>query len=103
MEFSEIQKLVYSEYKKNGFEEEFNKHDAIGDIAELGLITTEISEAIETIRYSNTRKHLCFELADIVIRVLNFANRKGINLEFFIQQKNDINQQRNKFHGNKNI
>jgi len=102
MDFLELQKKVYEEYIKNGFQDKFNEKGAIGDIAELGLITTEIGEAIESIRDDN-REELCFELADIVIRVMNICNRKGIDLGTWILKKNDLNLSRDKFHGRKII
>lgn len=99
----EIQQLVYTEYCKNGFKEKFEQHKEIGDIAELGLIVTEISEVIECIRQDDAITNIGFELADIIIRVMNFANRKGIDLESFIIEKNKINQNRGKYHENQNI
>jgi len=100
MEFKDIQKLVYEEYKKNGFEEFFNKNKECGDIAEIGLITSEIGEALNYCRDRN-EKFLSIELADIVIRVLNYCNRKNIDLEFYIIAKNRINNRRDKYHSKK--
>lgn len=102
MEFKDLQKLVYEEYKRNGFEAFFNKYNKCGDIAEIGLITSEIGEALDYCRDEN-EKFLSVELADIIIRVLNFCNRKNIDLEFFILAKNRINKNRSKFHGKKVI
>ena len=101
--FKEIQKLVYAEYQKNGFEMYFNQYGACGDLAELGLIVTEISEAIECIRKHNRYLKLDYELADIIIRVMNFANRHNISLEGFIIKKNEINKNREPKHGNQEI
>jgi len=51
MNLREIQKLVFKEYIKNGYDEFWNKvifpQQKISNIAELGMINTEISEAIE--------------------------------------------------------
>ena len=102
MKFEDLQNLVYKEYKKNRFEEFFNKNKECGDIAEIGLITSEIGEALDYCRDKN-ELFLSFELADIIIRVLNFCNRKNIDLEFFIITKNRINQNRGKYHGKKVI
>jgi len=93
----ELQRLVYKEYKQNKFEEGFEKHGIIGDLAELGLITTEVSEAITKVRKNETG--IEEELADIVIRVLNYCNRKGIILDTNILWKNELNQKRIKLHG----
>lgn len=104
MNLQELQQYVFREYKTNGYLEMFNKHDKVGDIAELGLICTEVSEAIEVIRkkesYPVSEYELKEELADIIIRVFNFANRKGINdLEQQIVNKTHKNTVRPKFHG----
>ena len=98
MTFSELQKLVYKAYKKNKFEQWFNKAGQMGDIAEIGFVTTEVGEAIEHICHLN-EEELRMELADIVIRVLNFCNRKDISLEEYIIKKNAINMKRGRLHG----
>jgi len=102
LEFKDVQKLVYPEYQQNGFEAFFNKHDDIGDIAEIGLVSSEVGEALDYCR-EKEEKFMALELADIVIRVFNFCNRKGIDLESFIIIKNRINKQRTKYHGKKVI
>jgi len=101
MEFKDLQKLVYEEYKKNGFEEFFNRNKECGDIAEIGLIASEIGEALDYIRDDKETKYVSVELADIVIRVLNYCNRKNIDLEFYIIAKNRINCRRDKYHNKK--
>lgn len=93
----ELQKLVYKEYQQNKFEEGFNKHGIIGDIAELGLISTEVSEAITKVRKNEIG--IDEELADIIIRVLNYCSRKYITLDNSIIWKNKINLKRAKLHG----
>jgi len=102
MEFKDIMKLVYPEYQQNGFEAFFNQHDDIGDIAEIGLVSSEVGEALDYCRDKN-EKFMALELADICIRVFNFCNRKGIDLEFYIIAKTHINNTRSKFHGKKVI
>jgi len=103
MEFKDLRKLVYEEYKRNGFEEFFNKNKECGDLAEIGLIASEIGEALDYIRDDKETKYIAVELADIVIRVLNYCNRKNIDLEFYIIAKNCINKRRSKYHGKKVI
>jgi len=113
MEFSEIQKIVYEEYKRNGYLRMWTKglphlyseEQKIADIAEVGLINTEVSEALDAIReygYPMLREKLGEELADVVIRALNFASRKGIDLESYILSKHEVNLERGERHG-KNI
>lgn len=115
MELKQIQKNVFIEYKNNGYLDMWNTHrfnsqDAkIRDIAELGLISTEVSEAIETVRNSwkeNDDSYkiiefndLAIECSDIIIRTLNFMSRKGFDAEKIILYKNKINLNRGKLHG----
>ena len=105
MDLGEIQALVFEEYKKNGYLEEWTVKDELTqrkiDIAEIGLITTECAEAIEECRNEQLDGSLAYELADIVIRTLNFATRKQINLEAFILEKHKRNMRRDKLHGRK--
>lgn len=96
-----IQNLVYVEYLKNGYQENWNLHKDVGDIAELGLIVSEVSESIEVLRAKYKRTRLGFELADIIIRVMNFASRKNIDLEIVILEKNKKNLDRGYLHGKK--
>ena len=111
----EIQNLVFQEYKNNDYLEEWtfkpyksinsykginSSEQKIYDIAELGLIMTEISEAIEEIRKKETDLNkLGLECADIIIRTLNFMSRKCIIAEYFIISKNSVNEKRKKLHG----
>jgi NTP pyrophosphatase (non-canonical NTP hydrolase) len=108
----DIQGIVFEEYKKNGyfkmwsrgFKSDFSSQEQrIYDIAELSLIITEIVESIEDIRnidkWDLLLDKLGVELADIIIRTLNFASRKGINMEYHILEKNKRNLERKKLHG----
>jgi len=104
-----IQQLVHEEYKKNGYEERWNRArqllkpeglEGIVDLAEVGLFVTEIAEAMEAIRDGDV-KHEHEEQADIVIRVLNYCNRRGFDLESAILAKHKRNMKRGKFHGRK--
>lgn len=130
MKLSEIQKIVFIEYKNNGYFDMWNyvphnanveqlefmslktieKEQKIRDIAELGLINTEVSEAIELVRsFWKEREtinskpiegyQLENECSDIIIRTLNFMSRKGFNAEKSILHKNKINLNRKKLHG----
>lgn len=110
MDFEDIRIMVYREYIKNGYNNSWTSN--IGDmlvdkfiqlrfdIAEVGLITTEVSEALEDIREDKISE-LGVELADIIIRTLNFASRKGIDIESEIIKKHHINLNREKLHGKK--
>ena len=104
MDLAKIQEVVFKEYLKNGFAQSFQKTKPIfmGDLAELGLVTTEVSEAIEAVR-DGTKEKIAMECADVVIRIMNFCSRKDIDLQKAILEKNDYNFQREIHHGRKNI
>ena len=124
LHFKEIQELIYKEYKINEYEYMWNLGDLklliktnfhladdyfkglqfkqlmrISDIAEVGLINTEVSELLEDIREDKKLSVQANECADIVIRVMNYCNRKGIDLEREILHKHRINMLRGKLHG----
>lgn len=111
MELSQIQKIVFVEYKNNGYLSLWNPKtycvtdldQRIRDIAELGLIGTEVSEAIEEVRKPKHDERripeLAKECADIIIRTLNFMSRKDFNAEKVILHKNRINVKRGNLHG----
>ena len=114
MDLKEIQKLVYQEYCKNGYQHHWESakqllltsnhpEDAsIVDLAEVGLFATEVTEVMEVIRDAMPNdKHLGEELADIIIRTLNFASRLGIEIESFILAKHSKNLNREHLHGRK--
>ncbi len=109
MNLSELQKLVFKEYVKNGYAERWSKEylmehpdelDLVIDLAEVGLFVTEVAELMEDIRDAN-REHYGEEGADIVIRLLNYFNRKGIDVEPYILAKHEKNLEREKLHGRK--
>src|SRR3972149_8250723 len=113
MNLSEIQSIVFIEYRNNGYLEMWDyptihnerlQSQMIFDIAELGLITTEKVEAIEFVRNNkievcNNFSDLAKECSDIIIRTLNFMSRKGFDAEKVILHKNKININRGKLHG----
>jgi len=107
MSVLDLQQLVFEEYKRNGYAERWSVEylkghpkelDLIIDIAEVGLINTEVSELLEDIR-SDKPENYGAECADIVIRVMNWCNRKNIDLGWHIQEKNKKNLTRDKLHG----
>ena len=95
----ELQRLVFLEYCEHGFMHKFNDAGEIGDVAELGLITTEVSEVIEAVR--KNQDNVGEECADIIIRTLNFMTRKGLHADLEIMKKNVINEERAFMHGKK--
>lgn len=109
MNMKELQELVFKEYVKNGYAERWSKEyliehpeelDLVIDLAEVGLFITEVAERMEDIRDARI-EHYGEEGADIVIRVLNYFNRKGIDIETYILEKHEKNLNRSRLHGRK--
>ena len=108
---SEIQSLVFQEYESNGYLKMwtdtenpnlYTQRQRLLDIAEIGLINTEVSEAMEAVRkfgYPMLLDELGEELSDVIIRVMNVASRKGISLEPYLINKHKKNLERGKNHG----
>ena len=100
MEINKLQEILYEEYCKNGYKDMWNSSGKVADIAELGLIVTEISEAMEEVRNKNTdMNHVEMECADILIRVINFMTRKGLSAEKGLLSCIQKNEKREKLHG----
>lgn len=109
MDFTRIQDLVFEEYKKNGYLENWETaykiikesgvvDPRIVDVAEVGLVDTEISEAIEEIRKGTPEKEVT-ELADAIIRIMTYSKRKNYDLEKAILDKHLKNMKREYLHG----
>lgn len=109
MNVRELQKELFEDYKVKGYYENWIVKNELDkklqkqvDIAELGLITTEISEAMEVIRsHTNgfSREHLAEECVDIIIRTINFMSRKGLDLDIALWLKSNKNKKREWLHG----
>lgn len=107
MDLWKLQQEVHKEYIKNGYQERWSVEyltnhpdelELVIDLAEVGLFVTEVAELMEDIRNGNT-EHYQEESADIVIRVMNWLNRKKMDLESAITAKHQKNLKREKLHG----
>jgi len=100
----ELQAILLTDYNAKGFLKKWQSVTPkwAGDLAELGLIHTEISETMEAVR-DGDEEHMAEELAGIVIRVLNFASRHNINLMEYITEEFKRNTNRPFLHGRKVI
>lgn len=70
--------------------------------ADLALITSEVSEALEAFRGDN-REHFCEELADILIRTLSLAEAFDDDILKRVQDKVEKNRHRGYRYGGKRI
>ncbi len=66
----------------------------------IALMHSELSEALEDLRHGRD-KHVGVELADCVIRVMDFAEAREIDLEKEILKKIEKNKKRKYKHGKK--
>lgn len=72
----------------------------------LALIHCEISEALQALRDGNKPDHHCpdfssleIELADAIIRIMDYAGERGLNLSLAILEKMKFNKKRPYKHG----
>lgn len=103
---SEMAEEVYAVNQANGW---FEDERSFGD--DIALITTEIGEAFEAYRHwkfndvTDPRigkpEGVGSELADILIRLLDTAYRRGINLDHEYRRKLEYNKTRGYKHGGK--
>ena len=66
----------------------------------IALMHSELSEALEDLRHGK-KKHVGEELADCVIRVMDFCEARGVDLEKEILKKIKKNKKRPYKHGKK--
>jgi NTP pyrophosphatase (non-canonical NTP hydrolase) len=110
MTLKELQERAHATALKSGFWDSGNGPEQLA--TKLALVHSEVSEALEEVRdpvahlddtvtYTETGKPLGFavELADIVIRVADLAQRQGIDLETAIRIKMQYNETRPPKHG----
>lgn len=109
----ELQKLSHQQSRDKGFWDVAGEVPLTTLVAKLALIHSEVSEAVEELRagrnevwYSTERSDTGLkpegfpvELADIVIRVLDLAERLKIDLEPVILEKLTYNATRPYRHG----
>ena len=74
----------------------------------VALMHSELSEALEAMRHGNPKsEHIPEftgveeELADVIIRIMDFAHAKNMNVPAALITKMAFNQNRPKMHGNK--
>lgn len=77
-------------------------------IKDLGLLTSEIGEAVEFARTQNIievpdkenwKESIEEEVADIFIRLCDFCGKHDIDLEYYVNKKMEFNAKREQLHG----
>lgn len=99
MHLEHIEKKVIDVNEANGWTIDPNAWNMKGIVPEkLMLIVTEVAEAMEGYRdddFTNFKE----ELADIAIRLLHLSKSLGIDLQYQILRKLEINANRGHMHG----
>ena len=74
----------------------------------IALMHSELSEALEACRLGNPPSEICdgvseveIELADVIIRIMDFACRRGLHVSDAILAKMEYNRERPYKHGDK--
>lgn len=104
----EVQRAVYETSSRNGF------HDKPREFGtSCALIHSEISEALEAWRktgseteiwYEGTKPEgVPFEMADALIRILDWAEGNNVDLAFYVETKAEYNKTRGYMHGGKHV
>lgn len=102
-----VSRSVHQNAVKHGFWDR-GVHD--DEVEKLMLMSSEIYEAFEAIRSGDSRKKsekipaftkMEEELADAVIRIMDFAEAKGLRLPNAILSKHEFNKSRPYLHGKK--
>ena len=95
--FNEMATKIHENAQNKGF---WDKKRNDGEC--IALMHSELSEALEEMRKENGDGYkIGMELADCVIRIMDYAIAKEINLGGRIIEKHEINEQRPHKHGKK--
>lgn len=99
LNFKLLQVEVHQNAVNKGFWSPHANVPSIIKTVQLSLIASEVYEAIDAVRSGSPSSELGPELADIVIRTLDFAEGYGLDLGEAIEKKMLKNQDRPKMHG----
>lgn len=104
MTINELRDLCHQRAVEKGF---VNEQSIRGMIVSIALMITELVEAIEAVRSNNyqdfnvgwQKDTMEDELADTVIRIMDFCGAHGIDIGWQIEKKLEYNLQRPYRHG----
>lgn len=96
---NEIRDIVHSIAVEKGFWEGRKEAHIYGEATALALAMVEIGEAIQKIREGGKDDEIVEELADCVIRILDYSGYKKYDIERAIINKIIKNMNRPRLHG----
>ena len=106
MSLNELAKEAHQISVEHGW---WDKEPTFGEL--VALMHSELSEALEEyrnkrpMRYYNCQKPegVAVEMADCIIRILDWAGHEGVDLDAIIHEKMDYNRTRSYRHGGKKL
>lgn len=92
MNLNEYGREIFMIAEDHGFHNHIDARTAY-KVMKLALISTEVSEAIEELRNGDSKAH-AKEVADIIIRALDYAYEIGMNIDQVVFDKIERNRSR---------